>query len=211
MLPLHPCSLFSAWHQFSCCSSTESKDWGATALSLTSAWTEMHDHESGCFLIGHMITVEIHVTSRGHFWGRVCLVLKGIFLDPFTAVYCCRAVSEDAKMTLASSLQTLSLERELNSVSRCVRLWIQLTPEYPFKVKLLRQVWCVRKLSCFIRQSLLWWWYSSRSFENSLRISLYFLQESWLISSTCCSLGPFSISPVQSWHSTPDVPRACMC
>ena len=70
----------------------------------------------------------------------MCLVLKGIFLDPFTAVYCCRAVSEDAKMTLASSLQTLSLERELNSVSRCVRLWIQLTPEYPFKVKLLRQV-----------------------------------------------------------------------
>ena len=55
-----------------------------------------------------------------------------LYLDPF--MYCCRAVvSEDVKTTLASSLQTLSLERESNTVSRCVRPWIKLTPEYPFK------------------------------------------------------------------------------
>ena len=56
-----------------------------------------------------------------------------LYLDPFTAVYCCRAVvSEDAKTTLASGLQTLSLQRESNTVSRCVRPWIKFTPEYPF-------------------------------------------------------------------------------
>ena len=57
-----------------------------------------------------------------------------LYLDPFTAVYFCRVViSEDAETMLASGLQTLSLERESNTVSRCVRPWIKLTPEYPFK------------------------------------------------------------------------------
>ena len=37
---------------------------------------------------------------------------------------------------LASSPQTLSLERESNTVSRCVRPWIKFTPEYPFKMNL---------------------------------------------------------------------------
>ena len=57
-----------------------------------------------------------------------------LYLDPFTTVYCCRAVvSEDAKTALASGLQTLSLERESYTVSQCVRPWIKLTMEYPFK------------------------------------------------------------------------------
>ena len=57
-----------------------------------------------------------------------------LYLDPFTAMYCCHAVvSEDAKTTLASGLQTSSLERESNTVSRCVRPCIKLTPDYPFK------------------------------------------------------------------------------
>ena len=34
-----------------------------------------------------------------------------LYLDPFTTMYCCRAdISEDAKTTLASGLQTLSLD-----------------------------------------------------------------------------------------------------
>ena len=57
-----------------------------------------------------------------------------LYLDPFTAVYCCRAVvSEDAKNTLASSLQTSPLDRKSNTVSGCVRPWIKITPEFPFK------------------------------------------------------------------------------
>ena len=53
-----------------------------------------------------------------------------LYLDPLTAMYCCRAVvSEDAKTALAS-LQTLSLERESGP-------WVKLTPEYPFKITLL--------------------------------------------------------------------------
>ena len=36
---------------------------------------------------------------------------------------------------LASGLQTLSLERESNTVSRCVRPWIKFIPEYPFNRK----------------------------------------------------------------------------
>ena len=53
----------------------------------------------------------------------ICGFLMAVlYLDPFTAMCCCRAVvSEDAKTTLASGLQTLSLERESNTVSRCVR------------------------------------------------------------------------------------------
>ena len=52
-------------------------------------------------------------------------------------MYCCHAViSEDAKTTLARGLQTWSLERESNTVSRCVRPWIKFTPEYPFKFKI---------------------------------------------------------------------------
>ena len=64
----------------------------------------------------------------------ICDFLMAVlYLDPFTAMYCCRAVvSEDAKTTLASGLQTLSLERESNTVSRCVRPWIKFTPEYFF-------------------------------------------------------------------------------
>ena len=59
-----------------------------------------------------------------------------LYLDPFTAMYCCHVVvSEDAKTMLASGLQTLSLERESNIVSQCVRPWIKLTPEYPFKLR----------------------------------------------------------------------------
>ena len=63
-------------------------------------------------------------------WGFLMAVL---YLDPFTAMYRCRAViSGDAKTTLASGLQALSLERESNTVSRCIRPWIKFTPEYPF-------------------------------------------------------------------------------
>ena len=38
----------------------------------------------------------------------ICGILMAVlYLDPFTAIYCCRAVvSEDAKTTLASGLQT---------------------------------------------------------------------------------------------------------
>ena len=44
----------------------------------------------------------------------ICGFLMAVlYLDPFTAMCCCCAVvSEDAKTTLASGLQTLSLERE---------------------------------------------------------------------------------------------------
>ena len=65
----------------------------------------------------------------------ICGFLMAVlFLDPFTAEYCCRAVvSEDAKTTLARGLQTLSLEMESNTVSRRVRPWIKLASEYPFK------------------------------------------------------------------------------
>ena len=35
---------------------------------------------------------------------------------------------------LARGLQTLSLERESNTVSWCVRPWIKFTPEYPFNL-----------------------------------------------------------------------------
>ena len=52
----------------------------------------------------------------------ICGFLMAIlYLDPFTAVYCCHAVvSEDAKTTLASSLQTLSLKRGvLHGVNVC--------------------------------------------------------------------------------------------
>ena len=57
-----------------------------------------------------------------------------LYLDTFSEMYCCHAVvSEDAKTTLASSLQTLPLDRESNTVSRCVRPCIKLTPEYLFK------------------------------------------------------------------------------
>ena len=60
-------------------------------------------------------------------FGAVLSIICGflmvvLYLDPFPAVYCCRAVvSEDAKTTLASGLQTLSLEAGSYSVSRCVR------------------------------------------------------------------------------------------
>ena len=73
-------------------------------------------------------------------FGAVLSIICGflmavLYLDPFTAMYCCCAVvSEDAKTTLASGLQTLSLERESNTVSRCVRTWIKFTLEYPFKL-----------------------------------------------------------------------------
>ena len=64
---------------------------------------------------------------------KFCAVLSiicGFLMDPFTAMYCCRAVvSENAKTMLASGLQTLSLERESNTVSP----WIKFTLEYPFK------------------------------------------------------------------------------
>ena len=72
-------------------------------------------------------------------FGAVLSIICGflmavLYLDPFTAMYCCRAVvSEDAKTTLASGLQTLSLKRESNTVSQCVRPWIKFTPEYPFE------------------------------------------------------------------------------
>ena len=51
----------------------------------------------------------------------ICGFLMAIlYLDPFTTMYCCCAVvSEIAKATLASGLQTLTLK-------------IKLTPEYPF-------------------------------------------------------------------------------
>ena len=42
-------------------------------------------------------------------------------------------ICEDAKTTLASGLQTLSLKRESNTVLWCVRPWIKFIPEYPFK------------------------------------------------------------------------------
>ena len=66
-------------------------------------------------------------------FGAVLSIICGflmavLYLDPYTAVYCCRAViSEGAKTTLASGLQTLSLEREFNTFSRCVRPWIKFT------------------------------------------------------------------------------------
>ena len=71
-------------------------------------------------------------------FGAVLSIICGflmavLYLDQFTAMYCCHAVvSEDAKTTLASGPQTLSLERESNTVSPCVRPWIKFTPEYPF-------------------------------------------------------------------------------
>ena len=72
-------------------------------------------------------------------FGAVLSVIYGFlmaffFLDPFTALYCCRAVvSEDAKSMLASGLQNVSFEGGSYSVSRCVRTWIKLTLEYHFK------------------------------------------------------------------------------
>ena len=61
-------------------------------------------------------------------------LMAALYLDPFTAMYGLRAViSEDAKTTLASGLQTLSLERKSNTVSQRARPWIKLIPEYPFK------------------------------------------------------------------------------
>ena len=56
-------------------------------------------------------------------FGAVLSIICGflmavLYLGPFTAMYCCRAVvSEDAKITSASGLQTLSLgvlDHELN-------------------------------------------------------------------------------------------------
>ena len=65
------------------------------------------------------------------------IIAGGLYLDPFTAACCCRAiVAQDAKTTLASGLQTLSLERESNTVSRCVRPWIKFTLEYPFDINI---------------------------------------------------------------------------
>ena len=79
----------------------------------------------------------------------IITALAVLYLDPFTAMYCCRAVvSEDAITTLASVLQTLSLERESNTVSRCFRPWIKLTPEHPFNVH--KEV-----ESCFFRSTTL--------------------------------------------------------
>ena len=55
-------------------------------------------------------------------FGAVLSIICGflmavLYLDPFTAMYRCRVVvSEDAKTTLASGPQTLSLERESNTV-----------------------------------------------------------------------------------------------
>ena len=73
---------------------------------------------------------EVWCCSEHYLW----LLMAGLYLDPFTAMYCCRVVvSEDAKTTQANGLQTLSLDRESNTVSQCVRPWIKFTPEYPFK------------------------------------------------------------------------------
>ena len=80
------------------------------------------------------------LTPRNMCWDPICNVAEswccsehylwlfdgGLYLNPFTAMYCCRAVvSEDPKTTLASSPQTLSLEGGSYSVSRCVRTWIK--------------------------------------------------------------------------------------
>ena len=67
--------------------------------------------------------------------GIICGFLMAVlYLDPFTAAYRCHAiVSEDAKTTLASGLQTLSLEGGSYSVSRCVRTWIKFTLECPLR------------------------------------------------------------------------------
>ena len=49
---------------------------------------------------------EVWCCSEHHLW----LFDGDLYLDPFTAVYCyCAVISEDAKTTLASSPQTLSL------------------------------------------------------------------------------------------------------
>ena len=48
------------------------------------------------------------------------LLMAVLYLDPFTAMYCCcLVVSDNAKTMLASSLQTLSLKREFNTISLC--------------------------------------------------------------------------------------------
>ena len=55
-------------------------------------------------------------------FGAVLSIIFGflmavLYLDPFTAVYCCRVVvPEGAKPTLASGLLTLSLKGESNTV-----------------------------------------------------------------------------------------------
>ena len=66
---------------------------------------------------------EVWCCSEHYLW----LFGGGLYLDPFTAVYCCRAaVSEVDKTPWISGLLTWSLERESNTVSRCVRPWIKL-------------------------------------------------------------------------------------
>ena len=60
---------------------------------------------------------EVWFSSEHYLW----LFDGGLY--PFTAMYCCRAVvsSSTSETTLASGLQTLSLEGASYSVSRCVR------------------------------------------------------------------------------------------
>ena len=74
------------------------------------------------------------------------------------------------KTTLASGLQTLSLERESNTVSRCVRQWIKFTPEYPF--------W-----SCFS-----WPW------TLKLITSILTVKKTWYVKTKLCCSHPLSIT-----------------
>ena len=116
----------------------------------------------------------------------ICGFLKAVlYLDPFTAVYCCcEVVSEDAKTTLASALQTLSLDRESNTVSLCVIPWIKPTPEYPFKAvvlpyllllgpssstRLLRSSACSLVLLCFLCS-----WFVPHGFRVSPQLLYFF-------------------------------------
>ena len=74
---------------------------------------------------------EVWCCSEHYLW----LFDGNLYLDPFVAVYCyCTVVSEDAKTTWASGLQTLSLGGGCGHTRS--QLWIKLTLEYPFKLKL---------------------------------------------------------------------------
>ena len=101
---------------------------------------------------------EVWCCSEHYLW----LFGGGLYLDPFTAVYCCRAVvSEDAKATWASALQTLSLEGGSYSVSRCVRTWIKFTLEYPFNTTIISsqisgQIYYCITIHYFVKVTLLW-------------------------------------------------------
>ena len=91
----------------------------SSCVALYSTWTvDIHVH------LSHDMCKVWRCQCNGQIWMHVWFVIvKGIFQ--------CKCIPW-SNTQLASSLQTSSLERESNTVSRCVRPWSKLTPEYPF-------------------------------------------------------------------------------